>query len=123
MSGDERGPTVAGVAELDAAELDARLAPETLPYLAQFLAAYLHEDLAPVHGSAARAAYEFATEADFETLDQLAGDWWTLRFAARKLPLERLRRILGERFRSAWYPASVAEIEAVGEELERALEP
>ena len=118
MRPDERGPT-----ELDASELDERLAPESLPFLAQFLAAYLHEDLAPVHGSATRAAYEFAAEADFETLDQLAGDWWTLRLAARQLPLERVRRILSERFRSAWYPASAAEIEAVGEELERALEP
>lgn len=105
----------------DPDELDRALFPEALPHLAHFLGAYLHEDLVPVHGSAARAAWEFAAEAELEELEALARDWWALRLAARALPISRLRLLLAERFGSAWYPASAAEIDAVGDELDAAL--
>lgn len=102
-------------------ELEDRLDPVELPRLARFLAAYLHEDLVPVHGSAARAAFHYAADAELEELAELAGDWQVLREAALRLPLDRLNRLLRERFRSGWHIASRAEVEAVAHELERAL--
>jgi len=107
--------------EIDTAALDERLTPEELPRVAFFLAGYLHEDLEPVHGSAAHAAYTYAAEAELDELEELAAEWEVLQAAARALPLDRLNGILRERFRSAWYVASVTEVEAVGQELERAL--
>ena len=108
--------------DLDLEELDAALTAESLPHLARFLVACLHEDRMPVHGSAARVAYEFAAEAELDELEALARDWWALRLAARRLPIAGVRRILAARFGSAWFPSSTAEIEAVGDELDAALE-
>lgn len=102
-------------------DLEDRLDPLELPRLAQFLAAYLHEDLVPVHGSAARAAFQYAADAELDELAELAGEWQVLRAAAARLPLDRLNRLLRERFGSGWYVASRAEVEAVALELERAL--
>jgi hypothetical protein len=107
--------------EDDSDQLDAALAPELLPHLARFLAADLREDRFPAHGGAARAAYEFAAEAEPDEVEQLAREWWALRLATRALPLQRIRRILGTRFGSAWDPISAAEIEAVGDELDNAI--
>lgn len=103
--------------------LDAQLLPEALPHLARFLATYLHEDLGPVHGSAAGAAYEFAREHEWEELEALAHEWDVLRAAARALGLAAATAALTRRFGSAWAPLSMAELDAVGEELARALEP
>lgn len=105
----------------EAADFEERLRPETLPRLALFLAGYLHEDLAVVHGSAARAAWEYAEEAEIDELGELAGDWQVLAGAARALPLARVNELLRERFGSSWQAASVAELDAVAETLERAL--
>jgi len=102
-------------------ELEDGLDPRELPHLAAFLAAYLHEDLVPVHGSAQRAAFEYARDTDLEELAELAAEWRVLRLAAARLPLARLNRLLRERFRSGWHVASRAEVEAVAHELERAL--
>lgn len=112
---------MSGAGRVDPDVLDAALLPDALPHLARFLATSLHEDRVPVHGSAGRAAYEFAAEAEPEDLEALARDWWALRLAARSLPLTRVRRILAERFGCAWEPGSAAEIEAVGDELDAAL--
>lgn len=103
------------------AEIEDRLDPRELPRLAEFLAAYLHEDLVPVHGTAQRAAFGFARDTDFEELVELAAEWQALRLAAVRLPLGRLNRLLRERFRCGWHVASSAEVEAVAHELERAL--
>jgi len=105
----------------DDREIEDRLDPRDLPRLADFLAAYLHEDLVPVHGSAAAAAFHWIAEADLEEIEELAAEWQLLRSAAARLPLDRLNRLLRERFRSAWYVTSVEEIEAVARELVRAL--
>jgi len=102
-------------------ELEERVAPETLPRLAVFLGAYLHEDLALEHGSAAAAAWAYAEEAELDELEELAADWDALTVAARKLPLARVNALLRERFGSSWQAVSAAEIEAVGAELRRAL--
>jgi hypothetical protein len=105
----------------DLTELAERLRPETLPRLALFLSGALQRDLAVVHGSAARAAWEYAEEAELDELGALAGDWQVLAAAARALPLAQVNALLRERFGSAWQAASRAEIEAVGETLGRAL--
>jgi len=102
-------------------DLEDRLDPRDLPRLAQFLAAYLHEDLVPVHGSAAEAAFAYAGETDVEELAELAAEWEVLRAVAARLPIERVNRLLRERFGSGWHAASRREIEAVASELERAL--
>jgi hypothetical protein len=107
--------------ELDTATLDERLTPEGLPRVAFFLATYLHEDLEPVHGSAAKAAYNYVAEAELDELEELGAEWEILKAAAHQLPLARLNRILRERFKSSWYVNSATEIDAVGYELERAL--
>ena len=106
---------------LDSATLEERLNPEELPRVAFFLAGYLHEDLEPVHGSAAKAAYTYAAEAELDELEELAAEWEVLQAAAHHLPLPRLNRILRERFKSAWYLSSATEADAVGYEFQRAL--
>ena len=68
----------------ETAEFEDRLRPENLPRLALFLSGYLHEDLAVVHGSAARAAWEYAAEAEIDELGELAGEWQVLAAAARR---------------------------------------
>jgi len=113
MSPDAPTPPAAGIED--------RLRPETLPRLALFLSGYLHEDLAVVHGSAAKAAWEYAGEAEIDELGELAGDWQVLAAAARALPLERVNALLRERFGSSWQAASLVEIDAVADTLERAL--
>lgn len=105
----------------DLDEVEDRLAPEELPRLAYFLGAYLHEDLALDHGSAAAAAWAYAEEAELDELEELAADWETLQVAARRLPLARVNALLRERFGSSWQAVSAAEVEAVAAELRRAL--
>ena len=102
-------------------DFEAEITPDALPRLAFFLAGYLHEDLAPEHGTAARAAYEYAAEAELDELEELAREWEVLRAAARALPLGRLNALLRSRFGSAWQAATAEEIEAVAREFERAL--
>lgn len=103
------------------AELLDRLNPEDLPSLAGFLGGYLHEDWQLGFGSAAEAAYSFIGEADLDDVEELAADWAMLVEAARDLDLAALNRLLRERFGSGWYLTSKSEIEAVQEELGRAL--
>ena len=98
-----------------------RLSPEELPRLALFVAGYLHQDLAVVHGSAARAAYDYAAEAELDELEELAAEWEALRSLARHVPIERINDVLRQRFGSAWRAASREEIEAVAREFELAL--
>lgn len=107
--------------DLPPRDFEAELDPDVLPRLAFFLAGSLHQDLAPEHGSAARAAYEYAAGAELDELEELGHDWETLLAAARALPLERVNALLRERFGSAWQAVSVEEIEAVAEEFRRAL--
>jgi hypothetical protein len=102
-------------------DLEERLAPDVLPRLAYFLGAWLHEDLALEHGSAAAAAWAYAEEAELDELEELAADWEELRAAARKLPLARVNALLRDHFGSSWQAVSAAEIDAVGAELHRAL--
>lgn len=103
------------------AELLDRLNPEDLPSLAGFLGGYLHEDWQLGFGSAAEATYSFVGEADLDDVEELAADWAVLVEATRDLDLEALNRLLRERFRSGWHLTSKTEIEAVQQELERAL--
>jgi hypothetical protein len=99
-----------------------RLTPEDLPGLALFVGTYLREELATALGSAQHAAWEYAAEAELDELQELANDWQLLRVAAREAPLETIQRALRERFRSSWLPQSREEIDAVGAELEHALD-
>ena len=103
-----------------AALLD-RVNPEDLPSLAAFVGGYLHEDWQLEFGSAAEAAYAFIGEADLDDVEELAADWAMLVEGTRDLDLEALNRLLRERFRSGWYVTSKSEIEAVQQELEKAL--
>lgn len=105
----------------DPDEIEDRIAPELLPRLAFFFGAFLHEDLALEHGSAAAAAWAYAEEAELDELEELAADWDALAAAARRLPLARVNALLRERFGSSWQAVSAAEIDAVGAELRRAL--
>jgi hypothetical protein len=98
-----------------------RLRPDDLPRLALFLSTYLHENLEVAHGSAAHAAWDYASEAELDELEELRDDWEVLRAAARALPLARVNELLRERFGSTWQAASSAEIEQVAEQFERAL--
>jgi len=98
-----------------------RLTPEDQPRLARFFADYLHQDLSVVHGSAARAAYDYAAEAEIDELEELAAEWEVLRAATHEAPLERVNEILRQRFGSAWRAASRADIDAVAREFELAL--
>lgn len=103
-----------------AALLD-RIDPRELPRLALFLGAYLDAEPATRHGNAARAAYDYATEAELDELEELAFDWRQLAAAARRIPLADLNRLLRERFATSWQAASLDEIDAVTHELERAI--
>jgi hypothetical protein len=98
-----------------------RLSPDELPRLAVFIAGYLHQDLAVVHGSAARAAYDCAAEAELDELEELAAEWEALRALSRRVPIERINDVLRQRFGSAWRATSRDEIDAVAREFELAL--
>ncbi len=104
-----------------AAELEERLDPRDLPRLALFLTSYLHEDLIPVHGSAAQAAFHYAADAELDELGELAAEWHVLLVAVARLPLERVNQLLRDRFHCGWHLTSRAEVEAVAREFERAL--
>ena len=106
--------------ESRAALLD-RVNADDLPSLAGFLGGYLHEDWQLGFGSAAEAVYSFIGEADLDDVVELAADWAVLVEATRDLDLEASNRLLRERFRSGWHLTSKTEIEAVAQELERAL--
>ncbi len=108
-----RGPSAAEIAD--------RITPEELPGVAAFLGGYLHEDFESDYRSPAQAAFAFAGEADEDDVQQLSEEWETMRLAARELPLAELNRLLRERFRCGWYLLAASEIEAVAQELERAL--
>lgn len=103
------------------AELVDRLNPDDLPILAGFLGGYLHDDWQDEFGSAAAAVYAFIGEADLDDVEELAADWAVLAAATRDLDVGRTNGLLRERFRSGWSLISKGEIEAVAEELERAL--
>jgi hypothetical protein len=103
------------------AELMDRLNPDDLPSLAGFLGGYLHEDWQQEFASAAAAVYAFIGEADLDDVEELAADWAVLAAATRDLDLERTNALLRERFRSGWSLVAKSEVEAVTEELERAL--
>jgi len=104
-----------------ARELEDRLRPEDLPRLALFLSTYLGGDHAPAGGSAARAAWDYASEAELDELEELRDDWEVLRAAARELQLGPVNELLRERFGCAWQAESAAELEQVAEQFERAL--
>jgi hypothetical protein len=101
--------------------LDDRLTPEELPRIAIFVAGFLRDDGGAGPVSAARAAFDYAADAELDELEELASEWETLLAAARELPLERVNACLRERFGSAWQASSVHDFEAVAAELERAL--
>ncbi|MEO7972206.1 MAG: contact-dependent growth inhibition system immunity protein [Thermoanaerobaculia bacterium] len=113
-------PMGEGDAESRAALVD-RLNAEDLPSLAGFLGAYLHEDWQLEYGSAAEAAYAFIAEADLDDVEELAADWAVLVAATRDLDLDRVNLLLRQRFGSGWHLGAKLEIEAVAQELERAL--
>ena len=102
-------------------ELLDRFRAEELPRLAEFFAAYLHEDWSLEYGSPAEAAYDYLAGADLPDIEELAGEWSVLATLGRELPLAEFNRLLQERFGSRWTATSEAEIEAVRRELERAL--
>jgi uncharacterized protein CbrC (UPF0167 family) len=103
------------------AELLERVNADDLPSLAGFVGGYLHEDWQLTYRSAAEAAYAFIGEADLDDVEELAADWNVLVEATRNLDLAAINRLLRERFRSGWHLGAKSEIEAVGQELERAL--
>lgn len=105
----------------DTLDLEDRFHPDALPSLAIFLAGPLARELERPDGSAARAAWEHVEEAEMDELGELARDWDVLRRLAAELPIGDVRRLVAERFASAWRPESRAEIDAVAAELERAL--
>jgi hypothetical protein len=106
--------------ESRAALLD-RVNADDLPSLAGFLGGYLHDDWQLGFRSAAEAVYAFIGEADLDDVEEHAADWAVLVEATRELDLETVNRLLRERFRSGWHLTSKDEIEAVQQELERAL--
>lgn len=103
-----------------AALLD-RVNADDLPSLAGFVGGYLHEDWQLEFGSAAEAAYAFIGEADLDDVEELAADWSVLTEATRDLDLEAVNRLLRERFRGGWHLVAKGEIDAVAQELEKAL--
>ena len=103
-----------------AALLD-RVNADDLPSLAVFLSGYLHEDWQLGFASAAEAAYTFVAEADLDDVEELAADWTVLVEATQDLDLESIQRLLRERFRSGWSPASKVEVAAIAQELANAL--
>jgi hypothetical protein len=98
-----------------------RLNPDDLPHLAVFLAGYLDAGGERRFASPAEAAFTFAGDADLDDVEGLAADWEILAEAARSHELAEINLCLRERFGSAWQAASKLEIEAVEQELERAL--
>lgn len=98
-----------------------RLTADDLPHLAAFFSGYLHEDWQTEFASPAEAAFAFAGDADLDDVEELAAEWAVLVEATRELELDAINRLLQERFRSAWHVTSKLEVEAVTEELERAL--
>jgi hypothetical protein len=103
------------------AELVARVNADELPSLAAFLGGYLHEEWQLDFGSAAEAAYAFVGEADLDDVEELAADWTVLIEATHDLDLAAVNRLLRERFRSGWHLTAKDELQAVAQELERAL--
>lgn len=102
-------------------ELLDRVNPDDLPSLAGFLGGYLHEDWQLEFSSVAAAAYAFIGEADLDDVEELEADWEVLVEATRDLGIEATNRLMRERFRSGWHLTSKLELDAVTQELERAL--
>ncbi len=92
------------------------IAPETFPALSAFFGGYLHQDLVPVHGSAGAAAQAFVQDAGDDARDAVRQELIRLIALVRGRNhgvLRRAMRSLG----AAWSPSSVAEVEALLEQL------
>jgi hypothetical protein len=85
----------------------------TLPALAEFARAYLHEDVVAEHGSAAGAAAAFRRDASPDEQRQLAGDLARLLDAARTWSADRLVRFFSDDLRAAWTPGSLSDVRAL----------
>ncbi len=105
----------------DVPALRERLNAADLPNLASFLAGYLHGDWRRQFASPAEAAFAFAGAADLDDVAELAEEWGVLVSATRELTLGEINRLLRERFHSGWEIVAKTELEAVAQELERAL--
>ncbi|HLF56956.1 MAG TPA: hypothetical protein VI942_08950 [Thermoanaerobaculia bacterium] len=98
-----------------------RLTADDLPRFAVFLSSYLNDDSSAAASSAARAAYDYAAEAELDELGELAREWEIVCAAAREMGVERFNAALRDRFRSSWRVVAIAEVDAAFEELTRAL--
>lgn len=87
--------------------------PSAYPHLAAFFRAYLHEDFIAEHGSAPQAFAAF--RADLPPVERAALDAERARLgeALQHLSLAEIRRVIREELRSAWNPASRAEVLAL----------
>jgi hypothetical protein len=73
------------------------------PALRQFMHGYLHEDFMEEYGSAEDAAAEFCQDADPEEREQVADEWRRFLKATSELPINTVRKLMTEKFGSAWH--------------------
>lgn len=73
------------------------------PALRQFMHGYLHEDFMEEYGSAEDAAAEFCRDADPEERELVANEWRRFLKDTSELPVTSVRRLLSDKFGSAWH--------------------
>src|SRR6266496_1866143 len=73
------------------------------PALRQFMHGYLHEDFMDEYDSAEDAAAEFCQDADPEEREQVADEWRRFLKATHELPITTVRKLMTEKFGSAWH--------------------
>ncbi len=73
------------------------------PALRQFMHGYLHEDYVEEYGSAEDAAAEFWADADPEEREKVAGEWRRFLKDTSELPITTVRKVMSDKFGSAWH--------------------
>ena len=90
-----------------------RKGPARWPHLEALCEGYLHQDLAPAHGSAATAVRAYLADADRAGAVAVSSEWRTfLNLTSAMDPVARASR-LRDQAGGAWAPATPEEFEAV----------
>jgi hypothetical protein len=81
------------------------IAPADFPALAEFFAAYLHQDFNDEYGSAADAAKQYLSDATPQEAESVRGEWARFRTTLAGQPLSEVQSAIGK-LGAAWRPDS-----------------
>ena len=81
------------------------IAAADFPALAEFFAAYLHQDFRDEYGSAANAAKQYLADAAPQEAQSVRAEWARLRSALAGRPLSEAQSAIGK-LGAAWRPDS-----------------